>query len=71
MENKDYVIKNIPKYNLTKGINEKKYRYISEQVIDNLPIVDDWLSNDFIKNNNLTDWNDCVNSLISLKMLRI
>ena len=37
LENQDYVIKNIPKYNLTKGINEKKYRAISEQVIKNLP----------------------------------
>ena len=26
LDNKEYVIKNIPKYNLTKGINEKKYR---------------------------------------------
>ena len=32
LENQDYVIKNIPKYSLTKGINEKKYRSISEQV---------------------------------------
>ncbi len=63
LENKEYVVKNIPKYNLTKGINEKKYRYISEQVIDNLPIIDDWLSNDFIQSNNLTSWNNCVNSL--------
>ena len=36
LENQDYVIKNIPKYNLTKGINEKKYRSISEQVINNI-----------------------------------
>ena len=35
LENQEYVAKNIPKYNLTKGINEKKYRNISEQVIDN------------------------------------
>ena len=26
IEKQDYVVKNIPKYNLTKGINEKKYR---------------------------------------------
>ena len=38
LEKQSYVIKNIPKYNLTKGINEKKYRSISEQVIDNLPL---------------------------------
>ena len=37
LNNKDYVTKNIPKYNLTKGLNEKKYRMISDQVIDNIP----------------------------------
>ena len=47
LENQDYVIKNIPKYNLTKGINEKKYRSISEQVINNLPEIDDWLDERF------------------------
>ena len=63
LDNKDYVIKNIPKYNLTKGINEKKYRLISEQVIENLPIIDDWVDKNFIENNNLTDWNNCIKSL--------
>ena len=63
LDNKDYVIKNIPKYNLTKGINEKKYRLISEQVIDNLPIIDDWIDKSFIENNNLTNWNNCIKSL--------
>ena len=63
LNNKDYVIKNIPKYNLTKGINEKKYRLISEQVIDNLPIIDDWVDKNFIENNNLTNWNNCIKSL--------
>ena len=63
IDNKDYVIKNIPKYNLTKGINEKKYRLISEQVIDNLPIIDDWVDKNFIENNNLTNWNNCIKSL--------
>ena len=43
LENQDYVIKNIPKYKLTKGLNEKKYRLISDQVTKNLPQVDDWL----------------------------
>lgn len=48
-ENKDYVVKNIPKYNLTKGLNEKRYRYISEQVLQNLPIIDDWVDEDLLK----------------------
>jgi len=63
LDKKDYVVKNIPKYNLTKGINEKKYRFISDQVIKNLPQVSDWLENDFLIQNNLTDWNDCIQRL--------
>jgi len=53
IENQDYVIKNIPKYSLTKGINEKKYRTISEKVINNIPKINDWLSKEFINENNL------------------
>ena len=63
LDNKEYVVKNIPKYNLTKGINEKKYRLISEQVINNIPDIEDWLSDNFIKDNNLTKWNECINKL--------
>ncbi len=59
----DYVKKNIPKYNLTKGINEKKYRFISEQVIQNLPVVEDWLSNEFLKKNKMLGWKDCIEKL--------
>ena len=67
LDNQEYVTKNIPKYNLTKGINEKKYRNISEQVIDNLPRVDDWLDENFIKGNNLIDWNECIRKLHTSK----
>jgi ATP-dependent DNA helicase RecG len=63
LDNQEYVVKNIPKYNLTKGINEKKYRFISEQVINNLPSVEDWLDVKFIKENNLINWNDGIKSL--------
>ena len=30
-------------------LNEKKYRVISERIIKNLPIIDDWLDEKFIK----------------------
>ncbi len=63
LENKEYVIKNIPKYNLTKGINEKKYRSIVGQVIDNLPEIEDWLNAEFIKKNNLVSWNSAIKDL--------
>ncbi len=67
LENQDYVIKNIPKYNLTKGINEKKYRAINEFVINNLPIIDDWLEDKFLKKNNLLNWNESIKKLHSSK----
>ena len=67
LDNKEYVIKNIPKYNLTKGINEKKYRIISEQVISNIPEINDWLNTDFIKNNNLLSWNESIKKLHNSK----
>ncbi len=67
IEDKDYVAKNIPKYNLTKGLNEKKYRSINESVINNLPIIEDWLDLNFIKTNKLINWNECINNLHNLK----
>ena len=63
ISNEDFVKKVIPKYSLTKGINEKKYRTISEQVTKNLPVIDDWLSEDFVKNNNLLNWNNTIERL--------
>ena len=59
----DYIIKNIPKYSLTKGINEKKYRIISENVLQNIPIVNDWLEPKFIEKHKLLDWNAAIKKL--------
>ena len=63
LDQQEYVVKNIPKYNLTKGINEKKYRLISEQVINNLPNIEDWLGANFIKKNNLLTWNESIEKI--------
>ncbi len=67
LDKKDYVAKNIPKYNLTKGINEKKYRSISEKIIDNLPFIDDWLNEDFLLKHKLINWNEAIRKLHSSK----
>ena len=67
LDNKDFVVKNIPKYNLTKGINEKKYRIISDQVIDNIPKINDWLDENYIKRNNLLNWNKSIINLHKTK----
>ena len=63
IENQDYVVKNIPKYNLTKGINEKKYRSISEKIISNIPEINDWLDDQFIKKNELLSWSQAIKNL--------
>jgi len=63
LDNKEYVVKNIPKYNLTKGINEKKYRSISEQVINQIPAINDWLDENYIGKHNLLSWNESIEKL--------
>ena len=40
----------------------KKYRSISEKIIENLPIINDWLDNEFIEK---------ISSLIGIKLLKI
>ena len=67
LDNQEYITKNIPKYNLTKGINEKKYRLISEQVINNIPNIPDWLDKSFIEKNNLLNWNESIKKLHNSK----
>ena len=67
LEKQDYVLKNIPRYTLTKGINEKKYRSISEQVTQNLPKIEDWLGKDFIAKHKLLNWNETINKLHNSK----
>ncbi len=67
IDEREFVVKNIPKYNLTKGINEKKYRIISEQVINNIPLIEDWLDKNFIIDNELTGWNESIKKLHSTK----
>jgi len=67
IDKEKYVKQIIPKYSLTKGINEKKYRLISEQVINNLPDVEEWYDNDFLKKNNFLKWNENIIALHKTK----
>ena len=67
LDNKEYIVKNIPKYNLTKGINEKKYRSISEQVINQIPTINDWLDEKYISKHNLLSWNESIDKLHKTK----
>ena len=63
IEKEEYVVRNIPKYNLTKGITEKKYRSISEEIINNIPKINDWLDENFIDKYGLVNWNEAIRKL--------
>ena len=67
LEKEEYVKQIIPKYSLTKGINEKKYRIISEQVINNLPDINEWYESHFLKKNNFLNWKENIIALHKTK----
>mgnify|MGYP001212570760 CR=1 FL=1 len=63
ISNIEYVQKKIPKYGLTKGLSEKSYRKIIEQVLNNLPEINEWYENSFIKKMNFLDWKNSIKKL--------
>jgi len=63
LEKINYVKKIIPKYSLTEGINEKAYRKIIEQVLIDLPDLDEWHDNSFIKKMNFLNWKNSITKL--------
>ncbi len=67
LDKEDYVKQVIPKYSLTKGINAKKYRSISNQIINNLPFIEDWHDQNFLKKNNFLNWNKNIIALHKTK----
>ncbi len=54
----DYVKRNIPKYSLTEGLNEKSYRKIIEKVINNLPVLEEWLDEEVLYKFGFKSWNE-------------
>ena len=67
LDKEEYVKQIIPKYSLTKGINEKKYRLISDQVINNLPDVEEWYEDNFLKKNNFLNYKENIIALHKTK----
>ncbi len=43
-------------YSLTEGLNEKKYNKIINQVLEEIPDLDEWLSNNILKKFNYISW---------------
>ena len=63
VQNIDYVNKVIPKYQLTEGLTEKTYRKIIEQVLDNLPKVEEWHNKKIINKLGLANWNESIKKI--------
>ena len=59
----DYVKKNIPKYSLTEGLNEKSYRKIIEKVIINLPKLEEWYDKEILKKFGFSSWNESLTKI--------
>ena len=50
-------------YSLTEGISEKVYNKIINQIIEKLPILDEWHSKDILKNFDNINWNESIKEL--------
>ncbi len=50
-------------YSLTEGITEKVYNKIIKQIMDKLPILDEWHSKELLKKFNGISWNESIKEL--------
>ena len=56
IDKEDYVSKIIPKYSLTGGLTEKKYRKLIDQVLKNISDLTEWHSANFLKRIGNASW---------------
>jgi len=61
------IAKKIPKYNLTEGLNEKAYRRIIDQVINNIPDFSEWHDHVFLKKMNFLSWKNSILEVHDIK----
>ena len=62
-ENSSLIKQKHNKYSLTDGISEKIYNKIINQIIDNLPILNEWHSEDILNKFKNIGWNDSIKKL--------
>ena len=56
----DSVKKVFSTYNLTKGLTEKKYNAVIDEVLKNIPNLNEWLSIDILKKFNYISWKEAI-----------
>ena len=62
-ENSSLIKKKHNTYELTEGISEKVYNKIINQIIKNLPTLNEWHSKEILKKFNNLNWNDSIKKL--------
>ena len=62
-EDSDLIKTKHKKYSLTEGISENVYNKIINQIINNLPDLDEWHNQEILKNFNNISWKEAVNLL--------
>ena len=65
IEKIELVKKIIPKYSLTEGLSEKIYSKIIEKVFIEMPEINEWHDEQFIKKMNFLNWKDSIKKLHS------
>ena len=63
VDNIDYIKKKISKYSLTEGLSEKSYRAIIEQVLNNLPDLNEWYDANTLKKYGFHSWKKSIINL--------
>ena len=70
LESQENNIKKIlPNYSLTEGLSEKVYRNIIDQILANLPKIEEWHLDETIKKNKFDKWNESIIKLHDPKNL--
>ncbi len=64
-ENESLIKDKHNKYSLTEGVTEKSYNKIINQILKNLPILDEWHNKSILKKFNNITWNDAIIKLHS------
>ena len=62
-ENSSLIKQKHNNYSLTDGISDKIYNKILKQILNELPCLDEWHSNDVIKKFNYISWNNSIKEL--------
>ncbi len=62
-ENSSLIKQKHNNYSLTDGISDKIYNKILKQILNELPYLDEWHSNDIIKKFNYISWNNSIKEL--------